>query len=68
MVDKEKLRELSRKYAGELLDIVFDLLDCIEKLEHEAKGKRCAKCRGTGQFEFFHNSWGDCPACKGRGY
>lgn len=28
---------------------------------------RCAKCNGTGKYEFTHGSWGDCPACNGRG-
>ena len=29
---------------------------------------RCAKCGGSGSFEFVRGSWGDCPACDGRGY
>lgn len=28
---------------------------------------KCAKCGGSGQFEFVRDSWGDCPACDGRG-
>lgn len=28
---------------------------------------RCAKCGGSGSVEFTRDSWGDCPACNGKG-
>lgn len=46
---------------------VAELLPLIGKLIPPPR-PRCAKCGGSGSYEFVRGSGGDCPACDGRGY
>lgn len=62
----------------QLAEYVLNLCGMVEALATETqreleairgKGSRrfCMKCQGAGQYKSY-DTWGDCPACNGKGY